>query len=127
MLYTGCFKDIDPKKYDEIWIIVRQLKAVPRNPLGNIKHVRVLSPSSRLLYDTLEMKKQGRWNKDVFDNNYAPRFMREMLESPAAMIELRKLATLSETKDILMVCYCPDEGLCHRSLVKKIIETMQED
>lgn len=127
MLYTGSFRDIDPKKYDEIWLVVRRLRSVPRNPLGNIKHVRALSPSSRLLYDTLEMKRQGRWNRDAFNNSYAPRFLREMLGSPDAMSELRTLAGLSKEKDILIACYCPDEGLCHRSLLKKIIKIMQEE
>ncbi len=102
------------------------LKSVPRNPKGNIKHVRVLSPSNKLLYDTLNMKKHGELNQKSFDENYAPRFLNEMLGSKQAMEKLRELAELSKTKNILIACFCPDENLCHRSLVKKIVETMNE-
>lgn len=122
MLYAGSFRDIVPERYDQIWLVVRQLSAVPRNPLGNIRHVRVLSPSKRLLYDTLALKRQGRWNAEAFDNDYAPRFLKEMLGSPEARVELDRLAKLSKSENILIACYCPDERLCHRSLIKKIVD-----
>ena len=33
-LYTGSFRAIKPEDYDEIWLIVRGLKSMPKNPLG---------------------------------------------------------------------------------------------
>lgn len=127
MLYAGSFRDIKPEKYDEIWLVVRQLGAVPRNPLNNIRHVRALSPSKKLLYQSLDLKKRGLWDRRHFDENYAPAFLREMLSSPDAMAKLRELERLSREKDILIACYCPDESECHRSLILKIIAAMREN
>lgn len=127
MLTAGSFKAIDPCEYDEIWLIVRQLRSMPRNPLDNIKHVRALSPSKKLLYKVLDAKKKNEWDADAFAKWYAPAFLREMLESPDAMRELKTLSEISKTKNILIACYCANESLCHRSLVKKIIAAMQEN
>lgn len=126
MLYTGSFKDIDPERYDEIWLIVRQLSYVPRNPKGNIKHVRILSPSKKLLFESKDAQHRKVWDKRYFDEIYAPAFLREMLSSPQAMEKLRELADISVSKDILIACYCPDGRECHRSLVERIVRTMNE-
>ena len=127
MLYTGSFKDIDPGRYGEIWLIVRQLSAVPRNPRNNIRHVRVLSPSKRLLFESKDAQRRKIWDQEYFDNIYAPAFLSEMLGDPQAMQALNELAELSKSKDVLIACYCPDESQCHRSLVKRIIGRLGGD
>lgn len=121
MLYTGSFKNIDPDRYDEIWIVVRQLSAVPRNPKGNIRHVRTLSPSKRLLFESKDAQHRKIWDQAYFDTVYAPAFLREMLGSPYAMDMLDQLAKLSKEKNVLIACYCADGSQCHRSLIRKII------
>lgn len=125
MLYEGSFKEIDPERYGEIWLVVRQLSAVPRNPKGNIKHVRALSPSKTLLFESLDLKRRGLWDQAHFDNSYAPRFLKEMLGNPQAMDKLRELERLSREKDVLIACYCPNADDCHRSLIMRIIAQMR--
>ena len=123
MLYTGSFRDINPDKYDQIWLVVRKLMSPVKNTKGNIYHIDAIAPSQKLLYDTLEMKRKKTWNQETFDKIYAPRYLKEML-GIEPMLQLQKLAELSKTQDILIACYCKDENLCHRSLIKQIVDTI---
>lgn len=123
MLYTGSFRDINPDKYDQIWLVVRKLMSPIKNTKGNIYHIDTIAPSQKLLYDTLEMKRKKTWNQETFDKIYAPRYLKEMLEIEP-VLQLQKLAELSKTQDILIACYCKDENLCHRSLIKQIVDTI---
>ncbi len=122
-LYTGSFRMVRPEDYDEIWLIVRGLKAMPKNPLGNIRHVPLLSPSKGLWYHYLDLKKAGNWNRDTFMTDYAPKFLNEMLQ-PEAYAKLKELHERTKSETILCACYCADEDLCHRKLVRMIMETM---
>lgn len=122
-LYTGSFRQIVPEDYDQVWLIVRGLKAMPSNPLGNIYHVPLLSPSRQLWYRYLDLRKTGKWDRRAFMMDYAPRFLEEMLQ-PEPNAKLKELHELVKTQAILCACYCSDERLCHRSLVQAIIQTM---
>lgn len=119
MLYTGSIRDIDKTKYDEIWIIVRSLGNVPTG--GNVYHVPQLSPSYNLFYDYRNWVKQGIWCKKQFDDVYKPRFLEEM-KSDTAQQYLNLLRESCKTKDILICCFCSDESMCHRSIVKELVE-----
>lgn len=123
-LYTGSFRRIVPEDYDQIWLIVRGLKAMPKNPLGNICHVPLLSPSKGLWYHYLDLKKAGKWDRRAFMMDYAPKFLEEMLK-PEPRAKLEELRELAKSQAILCACYCTDENLCHRSLVKAIYQTMR--
>lgn len=122
MLYTGSFSDIGKRPYDEVWLIVRSLKAMPKG--DNIKHVPELSPSWNLFKSYLNWKERGIWNHHIFETQYKPEFIRE-LSSYNSRKKLKELIQLSEEKDILCVCYCKDESLCHRSIVKDIAERIR--
>jgi uncharacterized protein YeaO (DUF488 family) len=121
MLFTGSIKDIDKSKYDEIWIIARKIGNVQTG--GNIYHVPQLAPSYDLLNRYLSWRSQGIWNKDQFDTVYIPQFLNEM-QMPMAQQYLRLLQSKSKEKDVLICCFCSDESMCHRTLVKGIIESM---
>ena len=121
MLFTGSIKDIDKSKYDEIWIIARKIGNVQTG--GNIYHVPQLAPSYDLLNRYLSWRSQGIWNKDQFDTVYTPQFLNEM-RMPIAQQYLKLLQSTSKEKDVLICCFCNDESMCHRTLVKSIIESM---
>ena len=125
MLHTGTFKDIDPNKYDEIWLIVRSLRRMPDNPKGNIKHVPTLSPSLNLFYEYNNLRNRGCWNANAFETGYKPKFLQEM-KGYSQQNMLKELAQKSKTKDILIVCFCENENMCHRSLVAKLVRDMQK-
>lgn len=124
-LYTGSFRSIRPEDYDEIWLIVRGLKAMPKNPLGNIRHVPILSPSQPLWYHYLDLKKAGKWNEGSFMADFAPKFLNEMLR-PEPYAKLRELHGMTRDKAVLCACYCGNEDLCHRKLVRMILATMEK-
>lgn len=126
MLHTGNFRDIKPDNYDQIWLCVRSLQQMPRNPNNNIFHVPLLSPSKELFFKHLNLKKANQWNKENFDKVFAPGFLQEMLQ-PEPLDKLQELANLIKTQEILVVCYCGDETLCHRSLIKQIINMINSE
>lgn len=118
MLFTGSIGNMDASKYDEVWVCVRSLGNVKTG--GNIYHVPQLSPSADLFHAYLSWKKQGIWSKDQFDNVYTPRFLKEM-ESKEARSYLDLLRDKTKTKNIYVCCFCDDESLCHRSLIRRLL------
>lgn len=106
---------INYNEYDEIWAIVRSLKY--DNP--NIRQVPELSPAWGLFNQHLRMKEDGIWNKDTFESIYVPQFLKYMRgrEQQALMNEL-----FNTKKHICLVCFCPEEELCHRSIVGGMLQ-----
>ena len=117
MIYFKSISEVNVNDYDEVWFIVRSNK--------NIRHigkwVPALSPSKELFFDYLSWKKTGKWNKDMFENVYRPRFIKEILNNEVALNNLNYLYAVGKEKDICLVCYCKDERLCHRSIIKQIL------
>jgi uncharacterized protein YeaO (DUF488 family) len=50
------------------------------------------------------------------------RYLKELTGSPDARHAIRLLAAISLRTPITIGCYCKDENLCHRSLLKEVIE-----
>lgn len=119
MISFGSFQDIGKVKADEIWLIVRSLKSFPQANVPVI-HVPDLSPSWELFTEFQNKKKAGQWNKDTFENWYKPIFLNEMKSIPA-MTQLARLYTEGFKKDILCICFCPDESTCHRSIIRELL------
>lgn len=121
MIYTGSFKDIS-SEYDEVWLIVRSIRSLTQIPKVDtlVLHVPQLSPSQDLFKCYLSWRNQGLWNKETFETYYKPRFLKEM-EGEDAQRVLNLLTNKAKTKNILLVCFCEDESICHRSLVYSLI------
>lgn len=123
MLFAGSFSDIS-SKYDEVWLIVRSLKSMPTGN-AHIIHVPELSPSPKLFYSYLNWRKAGHWNKDTFERWYKPQFLQDM-QSTEAQKKLHELKNKAKNKNILICCFCTDESLCHRSIVKQLIKEIEQ-
>ena len=120
MITIGSFKDMS-EEYDEIWIIVRSLKSTPYIPNTHVYHVPVLSPSPDLFHKYLYWKDNGKWNEDTFQNKYVPQFLYEMHSQEAKNI-LNDLFYKSKNKHMLLACFCPNETLCHRSIICGLLQ-----
>lgn len=125
MLYIGRVFNMFDKHYDEIWICTRTLPNFldeKFRPNGlNIRAVPELAPSRNLFHWYLSKKDRGEWNHEVFEQQYTPVFMKEMSE-PTAKSYIKALKNISKTKDIFVCCFCKDESLCHRILIKRLVE-----
>jgi len=120
MVKFGSFQDIGKVQCDEVWLIVRSLKAFPQASVP-VLHIPDLSPSWQLFTEFQNKKNAGQWNKEMFENWYKPRFLKEMCsEKNTAM--LQRLKTEAQTKDILCCCFCPDESMCHRSIIRQLLD-----
>lgn len=119
MVTIGSFKDISDK-YDEVWLIVRSLKSMPTCSIP-VYHVPQLSPSWDLFKNYLSWAKSGEWNEQCFMERYVPCFL-EQMKTQEAKQALNSLYFKSKTTNILLVCYCPNEALCHRSIVMGLLQ-----
>lgn len=116
MLHLGRISDIS-RDYDENWLIVRSVKQVPRNAV----QVSALSPSTSLFYKYMDAKKAGRFDGAWFQSVYVPTFLREVITNQDARSLLNQLYAESRRKSILLACFCPNESLCHRSIVAGLL------
>lgn len=73
-----------------------------------------LSPSKELLSYAKE-------NKISFEE-YKKLFIREISGNPEARKRIDELREIAKDKVVFLVCYERDPEVCHRSIVKKIIE-----
>lgn len=118
MIYIGNIREVDRGNFDQTWAIVRSLKS----RADGITQVQVLSPSWNLFGKYQNLKKQGRWSADTFKGVYVPQFLREM-KSEAACAKLNELYTASKAgQRIALLCFCPDERLCHRSIIAGLLQ-----
>lgn len=106
---------VDYTKYDEVWAIVRSFK----HPNPHMRHVPELSPPWDLFKRYLGWKEKGQWTKDTFIAMYVPQFLKEMHgKKPKSL--LNRLATTD--KHICLACFCPDEAMCHRSIIGGMLQ-----
>ena len=116
MIHIASIRDLRKYPNTTKYAIVRSLK----KPILGVTQLPVLSPSKSLFWSYCDWKKAGIWNKKTFDELYAPTFLAEIAQSDA-QAALDDLARRSHTEDIVLVCFCADVTLCHRSLVAKLL------
>lgn len=124
MITLGSFKDLGQPQYDETWIITRGLK--DRSVLTryqNTIHVPELSPTPELFQWYLFQKKNGWWGVKHFDIYYVSQFIRDIAGDASSRNRLNELYTKHQAgKNILIVCFCTDERICHRSIIGGLLQ-----
>jgi uncharacterized protein YeaO (DUF488 family) len=73
-----------------------------------------LAPSAELMKSTNILADKSGWKK--FENRY-----RAELKRPDQAHLIATLAALSRTTDFSVGCYCEDERVCHRSILKDVL------
>ena len=118
MIDILAIKDVKYEDYNEIWAIVRSLK----HPNPHIEQIQDLSPSWDLFSKFQNLKKAGNWNQKTFQEIYVPQFLNEM-KSKNARKRLNELYLKDRAKKrIALICFCPDESLCHRSIIAGLLQ-----
>ena len=93
-----------------------------KTPVKGVIQLPVLSPSSFLFFKYREMIKNWQWGPETFRSIYVPRFLEEMHSEPA-VYWLNRLWIEDRTgRTVLLACYCPDEAMCHRSIVAGLLQ-----
>lgn len=106
-------KEILPQ-CEEIWLITRAGKDIP----GTIR-VRGLSPGPELYKKYVEEWKET--DPREWWPAYVSKFMEE-LGLPEKRAALRKLWRLLQMgKNVGLVCFCPDPGFCHRTIIGDVL------
>jgi uncharacterized protein YeaO (DUF488 family) len=85
-------------------------RGVPRGAID--EYTTKTAPSRGLVQ---EFKHEGlAWE------NYVPRYLEEM-RSDEARAMIQHLAELARSQTITLMCICPEENRCHRSLLRKLV------
>jgi uncharacterized protein YeaO (DUF488 family) len=79
-----------------------------------------LSPSEPLLKDALSTHDPHAEHPERAWKAFERRFRTEMKQPDAAHL-LDTLAALSHQTNFSLGCYCADENLCHRSILRKLL------
>ena len=74
-----------------------------------------LSPSEALLKESFPIADDPSWRR------FKRKFLAEM-KSPGTSRDLDLLAALSHETNFAIGCYCEDESLCHRSILRELLE-----
>ena len=117
MIKVTSIRHIKDEPCDEIWLIVRSLK----HQVKDARQVKVLSTSSELFSKYLQLKNAGEWSEKTFKDVYVPMFLAQMREKGArdALNYLHRQDKAGKT--VCLACFCPDERLCHRSIVAGLL------
>ena len=75
-----------------------------------------LAPSEALLKKSFPVRDEKSWRE------FKRAFLAEM-KLPEAKRDLDLLAALSHETNFAIGCYCEDENLCHRSILKDLLDT----
>ena len=107
------------KTFDENWAIVRSMKSKSEW----IKQVTALSPSTNLFFKYRNLASADNWNEESFNSIYVPQFISELRANDAAREAFDYLFNQDKLgKNICLVCFCPNEQLCHRSIIAGILQ-----
>ena len=120
MIYIKSIRNVKYDEHDEIWAIVRSMK----NPNSHITQVAALSPTLNLFFKYRELAAKNAWNKDAFKNIYVPQFLQDLkANQQETYAMLNKLWDLDrQGKNICLVCFCPNETMCHRSIIAGLLQ-----
>lgn len=91
-------------------------------PTEGIIQLKDLAPKYPLFQRYLELKREGDWNSNTFNNIYVPQFLRDLRSNPRSVDALDRIVELcSIGVDVALGCSCLDETLCHRSILAGIL------
>ena len=117
MLKKGCVNDLKSGAIsrDTSYIVITMChypRGIPK--AWSDEYVKALAPDAQLLKDFLaEKKKLGNHNAAFGSVKYERRFTVSM----EGMAHLQRLAGLSATRDVTLVCQCGLDVRCHRELL----------
>ena len=112
-------KSVVTADFDIALAIVQSLKY---NPKGLIQEP-LLAPSKSLFFRYRNWVAEGIWNKQTFDNAYAPQFLRELKANQSTIDKLNEIYRQSKQGlNISLSCFCEEESLCHRSIIAGLLQ-----
>lgn len=114
MITIGHVTDIDLELYDEVWYITNN---TPNMKVG-CKHVPELAPH----FTEYVNYRHGNIKLQQLLQNYANALWSDKYDQI-----INKLLRESETKWILLVCYCDNVQECHRYLLYRYLRTLVDD
>lgn len=81
----------------------------------------LLSPSMPLLKLVINLRNNGNWNKETFNRYYVPNFLYEM-KAKNKRNKLTEIYKEGLNSNIILLCHCPEEELCHRSIIAGFLQ-----
>lgn len=71
----------------------------------------------------MALKNAGKWRESSFRDIYLPQFLHEARFSQETASLLNLMYEKDKAgKNIALACFCPDETLCHRSIIAGLLQ-----
>ena len=105
-------------QFDRTYAIVRSM----RHTSSWIRQLPVLSPGTDLFFKYRRWVQEGVWGQEKFQKEYVPQFLEEMTEQPAREMLNELYRRSADGERIQLCCFCPDETLCHRSIIAGLLQ-----
>ena len=121
MIYTGqSYKEGNKpsRKYDEMWTVMcSPTKGLKKRTENHPE----LAPSPELFQQFLSAKRKGGDIKLFFQNEFEDTFLHELAEREEARKSFEYLFNNRNNKDIILMCSCAKDSICHRSILRGIL------
>lgn len=114
-----------PRQINEglrIGTVRRPPRGVPKQEFAKRDYYDVWFPNLAPSLETMKMGKAAVTEKDW--SAFARAYRKEMKASGAAH-DIKLLAALSHNSTFSIGCYCENENLCHRSVLRELLEEQQ--
>lgn len=132
MLYYDCIYDVVEEinapdyelgKYDEIWLITRQMKPLKNNTNIPIKWVSDLAPTEKVFVWARNLINNHSFSEEIFKTKYTPWYLLDLANNSEALNLVNFLKNTN--KNICLCCYCRTDHLCHRKILKNLIDSLK--
>lgn len=118
-IIVSSFRDCKSQPYDKAYAIVRSYK----QPIPGVEQLSELSPTWGLFKTYLAIRERGAWGPKAFRETYVPQFLADLARNSRTIDLLNGLYRDSmDGKTIVLACFCPEEALCHRSIVAGLLQ-----
>lgn len=107
-----------PREGLRLGTVRRPPRGVAKSDFARLNYYDVwfpnLSPSPELVHEALQAADQRAWA--AFKRKF-----RQQMKQPDRSRELDLLAALSHNTNFSLGCYCENEALCHRSILRELL------
>lgn len=114
--------DVNVETYDGKEIKIDKAYSIVRsNKKTRCENIIELAPDENLYSFFLNEKKNMKWTKDRFDEEFVERYFKG-INNPYGAAAVKRILLESKDENIFIGCFCANENMCHRLLLGAILK-----
>lgn len=83
-----------------------------------------LAPDDTMLAAKAQLREQGAWNRETFQERYVPMYLDRLCTAEARRTLNWIYKLVKSGKTVAIGCYCADEENCHRSILAGLFQAL---